>query len=111
MQPVTYAPSYFRARPLHQRRLSQLEGQLWQHGIQRSNADRDFEPLGEIAGAHRSRRSRAQLLNQRVQPIGAVHALSVAAQGTAVAAPQMGSITRPAAYVWKMSSGRNAETT
>jgi len=33
-----------------------------------------LEPLGQVAGAHQPRRSSAQLLDQRVQPIRAVHA-------------------------------------
>src|SRR5919202_2536886 len=37
----------------------------------------DFEPLGQLTGPHQPRRSRAQLVHERVQPIGAVHSPSL----------------------------------
>jgi len=38
----------------------------------------DFEPFGQIICAHQSRRPRAQLVDECIQPIGPVHAGTVA---------------------------------
>ena len=38
----------------------------------------DLEPLGQLGGAHKTWRVGAQILDQRIQPIGAVHGRTVA---------------------------------
>ena len=41
-------------------------------------ARRDFEPFRQLGGAHQSRSTSAQLFDERVEPIGPIHAWSVA---------------------------------